>query len=122
MHNLIARYALVGVIALGVPGVALAHAHLETAAPAENATVTSAPATLHLHFSEGLNPIFSGIVVTTANGTPVSLGKASLADDDKTLSVPVKSTLAAGPYTVKWHALSKDGHKTKGSYTFTVAP
>jgi len=34
--------------------------------------------------------------------------------------VPVTGTLADGSYTVDWHALSGDGHKTHGSYTFTV--
>jgi methionine-rich copper-binding protein CopC len=122
MHKFVASCALAGAVALGAPGVALAHAHLKSAAPAENATVASAPSTLHLHFSEGLNLTFTGIAVTAADGTKVALGKASLADDGKTLNVPVKNPLAAGAYTVKWHALSQDGHKTKGSYTFTVAP
>jgi methionine-rich copper-binding protein CopC len=35
---------------------------------------------------------------------------------------PVTSTLAPGVYTVTWHALAKDGHKTNGTYSFTVQP
>jgi methionine-rich copper-binding protein CopC len=37
------------------------------------------------------------------------------------LAVPVKP-LAAGVYTVLWHATSVDTHKTEGHFTFTVAP
>jgi copper resistance protein C len=44
------------------------------------------------------------------------------AGGDTTLVVPVTATLAAGTYTVDWHALATDGHKTNGSYTFTVKP
>ncbi|MDU5691430.1 MAG: copper resistance protein CopC, partial [Citrobacter freundii] len=29
-------------------------------------------------------------------------------------------TLEAGKYTVDWHVVSVDGHKTKGQYTFSV--
>jgi methionine-rich copper-binding protein CopC len=36
--------------------------------------------------------------------------------------VPLSETLAPGAYTVEWHALSADGHKTNGAFTFTVKP
>jgi methionine-rich copper-binding protein CopC len=34
--------------------------------------------------------------------------------------VPITGILAAGTYQVSWHALSNDGHKTKGTYSFVV--
>jgi len=34
--------------------------------------------------------------------------------------VPLKTPLAAGDYQVNWHVLSVDGHKTQGSYRFSV--
>ena len=43
-------------------------------------------------------------------------------DNNTTLMVPVSGTLAPGIYTVEWHALSGDGHKTHGSYKFTIKP
>jgi copper resistance protein C len=48
----------------------------------------------------------------------VSLDSAS----DKTLVVPVPAKLAPGDYAVEWHALSKDGHLTHGTYQFKVLP
>ncbi|WP_243069949.1 copper resistance protein CopC [Klebsiella pneumoniae] len=33
---------------------------------------------------------------------------------------PVSTTLDKGQYEVDWTALSVDGHKTQGKYTFTV--
>jgi methionine-rich copper-binding protein CopC len=38
------------------------------------------------------------------------------------LVVPLAQTLTAGTYTVAWHTLSTDGHKTQGSYRFIVEP
>lgn len=101
-------------------GQALAHAHLKAEAPAAGTSV-AAPGTLTLHFTEGLNLHFSGIAVTGPDHKAVALGKASLAPKDAaTLIVPVSGSLAPGSYTVAWHALSADGHKTQGSYHFTV--
>lgn len=49
--------------------------------------------------------------------------KSALAPgDNKTLVLPLGKALPAGAYTVKWQALSKDGHKTHGSWSFTVQP
>lgn len=107
---------------LGWLSVASAHAHLESATPAQSATVVS-PATLTLRFTEGLEPELSGVALMARGDMPITLGKAQTAkDDDKTLLVPVPQSLQPGVYTVNWHALAKDGHKSKGSYTFTVKP
>jgi methionine-rich copper-binding protein CopC len=45
-----------------------------------------------------------------------------LKDADKTLTAPVTGPLKPGTYTVRWNVLSVDGHKTNGTYTFTVKP
>lgn len=100
-------------------GAAFAHAHLKTELPAAKSTV-AAPETLVLHFSEDLSLTFSGIKVTGPAKAEVALGAGTLSDGETTLTVPVKGTLKPGTYTVDWHALSKDGHKTRGSYSFTV--
>lgn len=103
-------------------GEAFAHAHLKAAVPAADSTVTEAPAELDLTFTEGLNLKFSGIVLTDAKKATVSTGEATLMDGDTTLMVPVTGKLQPGTYTVDWHALSTDGHKTNGAYTFIVKP
>ena len=119
------RFVTFGLIALGtlaVAGQAFAHAHLKTSTPADKSSVASAPTALTLSFTEGLNLKFSGIKVTGPQKTAVKTGDAALTDHDTGLTVPVVGTLAAGTYTVEWHALSTDGHKTTGSYSFTVKP
>ncbi|MFG1425666.1 copper homeostasis periplasmic binding protein CopC [Roseixanthobacter glucoisosaccharinicivorans] len=104
-------------------GAALAHAHLTTQTPAANDAVAASPSTLSLGFSEGLEIGLSGVTLKEASGQPIPTGKPVLAPgDDKQMSVPLNAPLAAGRYTVEWHALSKDGHTTHGSYSFTVSP
>jgi methionine-rich copper-binding protein CopC len=122
MWKSIAVAGLASVISLGLAGEALAHAHLKGATPPVNGSVTVPPTEIDLDFSEGVNLKFSGIDVSGPGG-PVALGTATLmAGDDTMLTVPVTGTLGAGAYTVSWHALSTDGHKTHGTYKFTVKP
>jgi len=111
-------------IAIGVAfaGQAMAHAHLKSAVPAADGTVKAAPSELDLTFSEGLNLKFSGVKVTGPNKASVKTGEGMLMNSGTTLMVPVTDKLSAGKYTVEWHALSTDGHKTNGSYSFTIAP
>jgi hypothetical protein len=99
---------------------AFAHAHLLRETPVANATA-AAPSALTLTFSERLEPKFSGVAVTGPDNKPVGVGTPSLGGSDGTiLTVPLAGALAAGAYTVAWHALSTDGHKTAGTYQFTV--
>ena len=104
---------------------AFAHAHLKTAEPAVNSTVATAPTSLSLHFTEGVDPHFSGVEVsgpTTASAAaPIVAQKIMLNPADNTnVLVALPANLAAGQYHVKWHALATDGHKTTGDYSFTV--
>jgi methionine-rich copper-binding protein CopC len=104
-------------------GNAFAHAHLKTETPAHDTVVTTAPTELQLNFSEGLELQFTGITLTDALGKTIATGPGALAaGSDMTLLTPVASALAPGVYTVTWHALAKDGHKTNGNYSFTVQP
>lgn len=97
---------------------ALAHAMLEHATPAAGANVSPAPKEIVLEFSESLEPAFSGAEVRNSSGA--SVGGAAVAQGN-TMSVPL-NTRAAGNYTVSWHAVSIDTHRTQGAYRFTVTP
>lgn len=108
-------------------GPAFAHAKLLSEVPAAVDAATPAPAPaplteLRLVFSEQLNLAFSKLKLTDAAGKEVALGALALdPKDDKTLLAPLTGTLPAGDYTVDWTAVSADGHKTTGTYTFKVA-
>lgn len=108
--------------ALLLPQLAWAHAHLERATPANNSTVTS-PMTIRGDYTEGLEIAFSSLTVSDAKGKTMDLGQTTLAaGDDKAMVLLISKPLPAGRYTVTWHALSKDGHKTEGKWSFTVKP
>jgi hypothetical protein len=98
-----------------------AHAHLKKAEPADNEFV-SAPSEFDLTFTEGLNPKFSGIKVTGPDKLEVQLGEPMFMSGGKMLMISPSQKLLPGKYTVDWHALSVDGHKTNGTYSFTVTP
>jgi copper resistance protein C len=36
--------------------------------------------------------------------------------------VPLAGPLPPGPYKVAWHAVADDGHKTGGTFGFTLEP
>jgi hypothetical protein len=71
-------------------------------------------------FDDGLEPAFSSIAVTVAQGKPVTRAK-SAADpaDQKHMSVALNA-LTPGVYSVAWFAVADDGHHTQGHYGFTV--
>ena len=100
-------------------GAAFAHAGLVSETPADGASVAASTA-LTLTFSETVTLAFTGITLTAPDGAAVALGAGSLSADGLTLTVPTGSALPAGVYVVEWHALSDDGHKSHGSYSFTV--
>lgn len=100
---------------------AFAHAHLQQQIPAADSTVSVSPQALTLTFSEGVELSFSGVTLTGPQNKPVATGKLARSDGNKAqLTLPLNEPLAAGEYTVEWHVVSVDGHKTKGQYHFSV--
>jgi methionine-rich copper-binding protein CopC len=101
---------------------AFAHAQLEKAAPPVGGTVAG-PTEIRLTFSEGVEPRFSGVTLTSPAGASVPLGQPKVEGDDKrVLIVPITNALGAGAYTVHWRAVSVDTHHTQGTFQFNVKP
>jgi methionine-rich copper-binding protein CopC len=99
---------------------AFAHAALQRAMPAVGGEVSGSPTQVQLWFSEALEPALSKVEVKNAAGASVNAGYSKVAADDKRrIDVPV-TALAAGTYRVEWAVVSVDGHKTSGSFVFTV--
>lgn len=104
-----------------VSAAAFAHAHLQQQTPAADSTVAASPASLTLSFSEGIETAFSAVTLTGPQQNAIATGKLARSDSNKAqLIVPLTQSLSAGEYTVDWHVVSVDGHKTKGQYHFTV--
>ena len=96
-----------------------AHAFLQHADPGAGATLRAPPARVALSFSEKLEPVFSGVVVTDAFGHNVEAGTVMIGGN--AMMAPLLP-LPPGSYRVTWHAVSVDTHRTEGAYSFRVKP
>jgi methionine-rich copper-binding protein CopC len=94
-----------------------AHAFLDHAVPRVGSTVPTAPRQLSLSFTQNLEPAFSSVEVSDANGARVDLGKPSISAS--VMRIGLKQ-LSPGTYRVRWHVLSVDTHTTEGSFIFNV--
>ncbi|HEY1661204.1 MAG TPA: copper resistance CopC family protein [Verrucomicrobiae bacterium] len=116
----LARWALAIVLFLTMPSHAWAHAFLDHADPKVGSTVTHSPAEVKAWFTQELEPVFSSLQVQDANGNEVDKKDAHLDDKDKQLMIVSLPALPPGTYTVIWHAVSVDTHRTQGSFKFTL--
>ncbi len=99
-----------------------AHAFLEHTEPRVGSTVSAAPAELRLWFSEPLEPAFSTVEVTDAQGRRVEAGRAQVDPRDRALLRVALNRLGPGSYTASWRVISVDTHVTEGRFVFQVAP
>jgi len=107
-------------LAVAAASLAFAHAMPTHREPAAGATVDTKLNKISIDFDDRIEPSFSSIDVTDAQGKSVISGKAAVdAANPKHMSVSV-GTLAPGKYTVAWVAVAADGHRTQGRYKFSV--
>ncbi len=117
---LILLFAL-GLAAGGIPPpAAQAHAFPERAEPKVGSAVQSSPARVRIWFDGGLEPAFSSIRVMDANHQAVDKGDGHVNEHESTLLEVILPALPPGPYHVFWVAISLDGHRTEGDFSFTV--
>lgn len=72
-----------------------------------------------MHFSEALEPSFSDVCVTDADGHDMSAANVAVSGTE--MDLPLKK-LPPGRYRVTWHAVSLDTHRTVGMYNFQILP
>ncbi|MCD1127609.1 copper homeostasis periplasmic binding protein CopC [Jinshanibacter sp. LJY008] len=105
------------------PSSVLAHAHLKQQTPAAESVLTTSPKEVSLKYSESIEVKFSKIELLDSNNQMMPVDNLFLDTTDSTrLIAPLKTPLPAGQYTVNWHVVSVDGHRTKGKYQFMVKP
>jgi methionine-rich copper-binding protein CopC len=100
-----------------VATVAVAHAHLEKAVPANGTTVSASPVNVVLTFSEPAR--LTACWIQKSGGPKQKI--ASLPTSPAALiSVPLE-TLAPGTYVLSWRVVGDDGHVLPGQIQFTVS-
>ena len=111
--------AISSLFGIGV-GVVSAHAQYAGSTPSANGTVSAAPSTVQITFTQELSDIQIKIAGPDGSEVTTSPAKFDLAQRHNA-SVPTRD---AGPglYTVVWHNVSgEDGDSNDGSFVFTVA-
>jgi len=110
-------FAISALLTIMAGTAARAHAFLDHAEPRVGSTVPTAPREVVLSYTQNLEPAFSSVEVSDANGARVDLGKPRI--NTSVMRVGLKQ-LPPGTYRVRWQVLSVDTHTTEGSFTFHV--
>jgi copper transport protein len=112
-----AALVLVAVLgALAVPGQAFAHATLIRASPDCRERLARSPQKVTLLFDQYVKELPGSVQVFSATRA-VHVKRVWTKGFTLEASLP---RLPKGPYTVRWHALSNDGHVVSGVFTFGV--
>lgn len=107
-------------IGLGMPPAACAHAFPSAEQPLVGSTVTTPPEQVTIRYDAPIESLFAKLEVRNASGQDETNGSPKVGPDHRTLSIQL-APLKPGDYTVKWSVVAEDGHRTEGSYDFTVA-
>lgn len=108
--------ALASLVGLALPASAFAHASLTHESPAFAQRLAVTPRAIVLRFDETIDALPRAIQVLNRRGEDVA-GPTHANGRSMVATLP---RLARGPYTVRWQALSGDGHVVSGVYTFGV--
>jgi methionine-rich copper-binding protein CopC len=99
------------------------HAFPQRADPPAGAAVAVAPTLVRIWFDAALEPALLGrLRLQTARGQPIDHGEGQVDARDATLLTVHLPLLAPGTYRVLWSVVARDGHRTEGTYTFTIQP
>lgn len=107
---------VVTVVGLVFPAQAFAHATLERTSPTFRERLPASPRTISLRFDQYVKVLPGSVQLFSATDR-VRVGRTWT--DGLFLKAAVPK-LPRGPYTVRWHALSGDGHVVSGVFTFGV--
>jgi|ERR1700691_3470749 methionine-rich copper-binding protein CopC len=108
---------LLACVALLLPRIALAHAHLLSSTPEANATVHGPGVAIELRFNSRVDGRHSVLSLVTHDGGTAPLGVDKQSAEN---NLNAHANLKPGAYTLHWQALSTDGHITRGEIPFTV--
>lgn len=112
--------AIVLAAAVAASPLAQAHAKIAATEPKADSELQVAPKQIRLQFNEALEGTFSMIELLDAKEVAVTLPKAELDKNDPKVLLAAVPPLQPGQYSVRWSAMTHDGHKTRGQFSFKV--
>jgi copper transport protein len=104
--------------ALAAPAAAYGHASISSSEPASRQRLEHSPTRIKIDFDQAVTVFSNGIRVYDANGRDFARN-VHLESGGHAVVARVPR-LPTGAYTVRWQALSGDGHVVSGVYTFGV--
>ncbi|MCM3042723.1 copper resistance protein CopC [Paenibacillus motobuensis] len=113
---------LIGIISvIYYPGLASAHATVTSSSPAANEILESPPEGVSITFNESIEQAFYSVIVTGPDGRRADQGDAAI-DSERSdrLAASLKNDLPNGIYSIKWKAVSSDGHAISGTIPFGI--
>lgn len=118
--RLLVGCGLTGVVVLLSPGVASAHAALESSTPGNGKVLATAPTEVTLTFGEPVEIALGGLRVIDADGHRVDDGQPAHPLGHSEQVVVGLHELPPGTYLATWRVVSADSHAVAGAFTFSV--
>ncbi|MBI5013732.1 MAG: copper resistance protein CopC [Methylocystis sp.] len=104
------------------PAIILAHAIVVRTSPAQDGVGAEDIGKVEVWYDAGIRDAFAALAVVSASGERVDKRDAAIDSADPShVSVSV-NRLNPGKYTVRYRALSPDGHLVSGAWEFEVRP
>ena len=103
-----------------IPGVASAHAILESSSPEPSALLASSPKEIRLDFDEQVEDTLGDVRVYDSEQREVSNSKTVRSSTDTSRVTAEVPTLRNGVYVVVWRVVSADGHPVTGAFPFEI--
>jgi methionine-rich copper-binding protein CopC len=114
--------ALLGLAVVGIaltPGIAGAHAVVVAAQPAVNSIVAPGELEIRLDFNSRIDSKRSRLRLRRPDGAEVAIVLAP--DAPPGVLAGLAQVTETGRWTLRWQALSLDGHITRGEVSFSVS-
>ena len=103
-----------------IPGIASAHAILESSSPTPSALLASSPKEIRLDFDERVEATLGDVRVYDSEQREVANSKTVRSSSDPSIVTADVPTLQNGVYVVVWRVVSADGHPVSGAFPFEI--
>ena len=121
VKRLIATVAVaVGVVAFAAPGIANAHAILDSSSPSSSQVLSSQPTQITLTFNEEIESKLGNIRLFNADQKEIRIDKTERSAADNRTAFANLPELKNGVYIVVWRVVSADGHPVNGAFPFEI--
>jgi len=103
-----------------IPGIASAHAILDSSSPAPSALLATSPQEIRLEFDEQVEATLGDIRLYDSQQHEVTIEKTVRSSSNTSIVTAGVPKLAPGVYVVVWRVVSSDGHPVTGAFPFEI--